>query len=167
MKTYAVAVYFRFDETYLKRYDMLVGMLVSYPEVWMEAPSMFLLRTDEELETVENKIRNAGFQPETDIVIVIGVTGQETRYAGHIEHRERLEKMLPAQTSAEPADASVSQRPDDWPTGLFGPKSPRLGLAEAEMDMPAGAMQRQHGFATAARPQFGFKNFARPFDPRQ
>ena len=46
MNTYAVAVYYRFDDTYLKRYDGLVGMLASYPEVWMEAPSMFLLRTD-------------------------------------------------------------------------------------------------------------------------
>ncbi|MFC3644936.1 hypothetical protein [Aquibium oceanicum] len=160
MNTYAVAVYYRFDDTYLKRYDGLVGMLASYAEVWMEAPSMFLLRTDEKLATVENKIRKAGFQPETDILIVIDVTGREARYAGHIEHKDRLEKILPAQKATEHPEYPFLQNGGKWATGEWETRIDR-------QDAAAGDMPRRHGFSVAVHPQFGFKNFGRPFDPRQ
>ncbi|MEX0409759.1 hypothetical protein ABGN05_29430 [Aquibium sp. LZ166] len=94
MRTFAIVVCHRFDSNYQKRYDKLLELLSTYPEIWMEAPSMFILKTDEEIGSVEEKIRSAGFQPETDTLLVIDVTEQEAVFAGRIENLARLQAMF-------------------------------------------------------------------------
>ena len=146
MKTYAIAVYYRFDGSYLERYDRLLKLLATYPDVWMEAPSLFILRTDERIGVVEGKARAAGFQPGTDIILVIDVTGQEAMFAGQIEHLVQLQRMLPA---VIPVPAKKAEHPSG------------TSVLESWRAL-AGGKPMQAGFLKPPQPEFGFKGFRRP-----
>lgn len=146
MRTYAIAVYYRYDGGYLARYDQLLQMLSGYPEIWMEAPSLFILKTDEEIGAVEGKIYSAGFRPETDILMVIDVTDREAAYAGKVEHSDRLQTMLPAREKAPPGS-------EGRPTAISALENWRA---------LAGGKPMQAGFLATQQPQFGFKGIRRP-----
>lgn len=146
MKTYAIAVYYRFDSGYLERYDSLLQSIAAYPDVWMETPSMFILRTDDDIGVVEGRVRASGFRPDTDILLVIDVTGQEAIFAGKIENMQRLNVMFPAQENAPSADA----------------RTPCATSSLKEWRALASGKPIHAGFLTTPQPQFGFKGFRRP-----